>query len=289
MRGTNQIDYRAVRRYFAQTDEGKAARTSYMAHAQDLPENAVSYRFKEERATIRDWVDAVDQQARVLDLGCGSGAWTALFARRFGSVVAIEQSPAMLAAARARLGGMSNVEFLSQDVREPLPPGPFDLVFCGGLCMYLSDADTIALVQAIVERLDDRGRVVLRESTVVKGYDHAEGNYEAIYRSVDVYRGLFREANISRVAVRRNYAYTHMEIAVELVELRRRYLRMLPRSSPLLGALTWWSLRATSPLSFGMFPRLSAWLRINWPKLQNHFFLLENTQVHAGTPLELSL
>ncbi len=155
--------------------------------------------------------------------------------------------------------------------------------------MYLSDADTIALVQAVVERLDARGRVVLRESTVADEYDHSEGNYEAIYRSVDIYRSLFREASISRVAVRRNYAYTHMEIAVELVELRRRYLRMLPRSSPFLGALTWWSLRATSPLWFGMFPRLPAWLRINWPKLQNHFFLLENTPVHAGTPSKHSL
>ena len=288
MRDTNQVDYQAIRRYFAQTDEGKAACASYMAHAQDLPENAVNYRFTKERATIRQWLDGVDQQARVLDLGCGSGAWTELFAKRFGSVVAIEQSPAMLVAAKARLGEMSNVEFLSQDVREPLPPGPFDLVFLGGICMYLSDADTVALVQAAVERLDARGRVVLRESTVANGYDHAEGNYEAIYRSVDVYRSLFGKAGVSRVAVRRNYAYTHMEIAVELVELRRRYLRILPRTSPFLGALTWWSLRATSPLCFGIFPRLPPWLRMNWPKLQNHFFLLENTQAHACTTLEPS-
>ena len=288
MRDTNQVDYQAIRRYFAQTDEGKAACASYMAHAQDLPENAVNYRFTKERATIRQWLDGVDQQARVLDLGCGSGAWTELFAKRFGSVVAIEQSPAMLAAAKARLGGVSNVEFLGQDVREPLPPGPFDLVFLGGICMYLSDADTVALVQAVVERLSDQGRLLLRESTVANGYEHAEGDYEAIYRSVDVYRSLFSEAGVSRVAVRRNYAYTHMEIAVELVELRRRYLRMLPHTSPILGALTWWSLRATSPICFGMFPRLPPWLRMNWPKLQNHFFLLEITQAHAGTNLEHS-
>ena len=51
-------------------------------------------------------------------------------------------------------------------------------------------------------------------------------------RSVDVYRTLFREAGLSRVDTRRNYAYTYMEIAVELVELRRRYLRMLPHTSP---------------------------------------------------------
>ena len=78
----------------------------------------------------------------------GSGTWTEFFAQRFGSVIGIEQSPAMLAAAKAKLTDRSNVELLNQDLREPLPPGPFDLVFLGGICMYLSDADTIALVSS---------------------------------------------------------------------------------------------------------------------------------------------
>ena len=286
MSGKHQIDYQQVRRYFAQAGGATAASASYMAHAQDLPENAVRYRFRKERRAIRDWLDVGGPQARVLDVGCGSGTWTAFFAQGFGSVIGIEQSPAMLVAANAMLKGRSNVELLNQDVREPLPPGPFDLVFLGGICMYLSDADTIALVQAVVERLGDRGRVVLRESTVAKGYEHSDGEYRAIYRSVEVYRSLFREAGLSRVETRRNYAYTYMETAVELVELRRRYLRVLPHTSPFLGALTWWSLRATSPVSFGLLPRAEAWFRMRWPKLQNHFFLLENTQAHACTTLE---
>lgn len=276
MSGKHQIDYQQVRRYFAQAGGATAASASYMAHAQDLPENAVRYRFRKERKAIRDWLDVGGPQARVLDVGCGSGTWTAFFAQGFGSVIGIEQSPAMLVAANAMLRGRSNVELLNQDVREPLPPGPFDLVFLGGICMYLSDADTIALVQAVVERLGDRGRVVLRESTVAKGYEHSDGEYRAIYRSVEVYRTLFREAGLSRVETRRNYAYTYMETAVELVELRRRYLRVLPHTSPFLGALTWWSLRATSPVSFGLLPRAEAWFRMRWPKLQNHFFMLEN-------------
>jgi len=273
----SQINYREVRRYFAQAGGGTAMCASYMAHAQDLPENAVRYRLHKEYAAIRDWLDIAGPKARVLDLGCGSGVWTELFAQRCGSVIGIEQSPAMLAAAKTRLRERPNVALLDQDVREPLPPGPFDLVFCGGLCMYLSDADTIALIQAIVQRLGPRGRVVFRESTVATGYEHGEGDYHAIYRSVDVYRALFKKAGLAHVDSRRNFAYTHMEIAVELVELRRRYLRILPHTSPFLGALTWWSLRAASPLCFGFFPRASAWFGRRWPKLQNHFFMLENT------------
>ena len=176
-----------------------------MAHTQDLPETAVRYRFRKECATIRDWLDAIRPEARVLDLGCGAGAWAERFAERFGGVVAIEQSAAMLAVARTRLASRSNVELLNQDVRDPLPSGPFDLVFVGGLCMYLSDADTIALLRAVAERLSVRGRVVLRESTVASGSERTEGDYRAIYRSVDVYRALFRDAGVSRVDVRRNY------------------------------------------------------------------------------------
>ena len=276
MSDKNKIDYRAVRRYFAQSGEGKAVCASYMAHAQDLPENAVRYRFGKERATIRDWLDAVGPSARVLDLGCGSGAWAEVFAQRFGSVIAIEQSPAMLAAARKKLTSWSNVKLLNQDVRDQLPSGPFDLVFVGGLCMYLSDPDAIALVRAVVERLSDGGRVVLRETTVADGCERTQGEYQAIYRRVDVYRTLFREAGLSRVGIRRNFGYTYMETAVELVELRRRYLRMLPHTSPFLGALTWWLLRASSPVCFGLVPRALAWLRMRWPHLQNHFFLLQN-------------
>jgi trans-aconitate methyltransferase len=271
----DQIDYGAVRRYFARSGGSEPASASYMAHAQDLPENAVHYRFRKECATIRDWLDAIRPEARVLDLGCGAGAWTERFAERFGGVVAIEQSVGMLAAARTRLASRSNVEFLNQDVRDPLPSGPFDLVFVGGLCTYLSDADTIALLRAITERLSVRGRVVLRESTVASGSERTDGEYRAIYRSVDVYRKLFRDAGVSRVEVRRNYAYTYMELAVELVEMRRRRLRLLPHTSPFLGALTWWSLRVASPVCFGLLPRASAWLGARWPKLQNHFFLLQ--------------
>ena len=75
--------------------------------------------------------------------------------------------------------------------------------------MYLSDADTIALVQAVIERLGDRGRVVLRESTVANGYENTEGKYHAIYRSVDVYRTLFREAGLPRVDTRKLRLYLY--------------------------------------------------------------------------------
>lgn len=282
----NAIDYRAVRSYFAQPTDGNADCASYMAHAQDLPGSAANYRFRKELATMRDWIAAVGSSSRVLDIGCGSGAWTELFAARFASVTALEQSPVMLAAARTRLAPYSNVELVNQDARDPLPPGPFGLVFVGGLCMYLSDSDAASLVRSVVERLADGGCVIFRESTVAGGYERPEGEYQAIYRSVDTYRTLFREAGLPGVIVRRNQGYTRMEIAVELVELRRRRVPILPHSSPFLGALTWRLLRASSPVSFGLLPRVFARPGVRWPHLQNHFFMLKKDGPLQSSTLE---
>ena len=74
--------------------------------------------------------------------------------------------------------------------------------------------------------------------------------------------------------VRRNYGYTSMVTAEELVDLRRKWLPFLPKDSPALGSLTWWALRVTTPISFWALPRLFSLLNIAWPKLQNHFFRL---------------
>jgi hypothetical protein len=65
-----------------------------------------------------------------------------------------------------------------------------------------------------------------------------------------------------------------MEIAIELVEMRRKWLRFLPRNSALLGAMTWWALRFTYPVSLWAMPRAFDRLHVAWPKLQNHFFRL---------------
>jgi hypothetical protein len=88
------------------------------------------------------------------------------------------------------------------------------------------------------------------------------------------YQSLFREAGFPNVELRRNYAYTGMEIAENLVDIRRKLLPFLPKNSSLLGGITWWTLRGMAPFSFWALPRLLSQLQITWPSLQNHFFRL---------------
>ncbi len=269
-----RIDYTVVRRYFHAAGSGTAATASYMAHEQNLPENSVRYRLRKEIETIADWLQAVPRAGSVLDLGCGAGTWTKIFADRYHRVVGIEQSPSMVAAARTLLAPFPNATIVEGDVRKDLPAGPFDLIFLGGLCMYLNDADAVALLRSLKDRLASGASLVLRETTVPQGKLTPRGDYQAVYRNVGLYQDLFREAGFPTLECRRNYAYTSMEVAVELVETRRRNLRFLPAQSPFLGALTWYSLRAFAPLTFWSLPRVLSRLQIDWPRLQNHFFRL---------------
>jgi trans-aconitate methyltransferase len=270
----NQIDDAAVKRYFDNEKGGTAATVSMMAHEHNLPASAARYRLHKEIRTISDWLNAVDDSGRVLDVGCGAGTWTEIFARRYKTAVGIEQSSLMVEAARERVARLPNVEILQGDVRHDLPEGPFDIIFLGGLCMYLKDLDVVALLQSLKSRLTVGGAIILRESTVHQGVSLSQGEYQAVYRNVDLYRQLFADAGSFHVEVRRNYGYTNLVTAEGFVDLRRRWLPFFPTDSTKLGTLTWWALRGITPISFWALPRLLSQLSIPWPRLQNHFFRL---------------
>lgn len=269
-----EIDDATVRRYFDGAGGGTAATVSMMAHEHNLPGRAARYRRHQELRTINDWLNAVCESGRVLDVGCGAGAWAEIFSKRYQTVIGVEQSAMMLKASRERAARLPNVTILEGDIRNDLPDGSFDMIFLGGLCMYLNDVDVVALLSSLKSRLVENGAIILRESTVRQGVSLSRGEYQAVYRSVNQYHQLFEGAGPFRVEVRRNYGYTSMVTAEELVNLRRRWLPFLPKDSTTLGSLTWWALRGAAPISFWALPRMLSQLNISWPRLENHFFNL---------------
>jgi SAM-dependent methyltransferase len=269
-----QIDDAAVKRYFDGAGGGTASTVSMMAHEHNLPANAARYRIHKEVRTIIDWLNAVCDSGRVLDVGCGAGAWSEIFAKRYRTVIGVEQSTLMLKSAKEKVAHLPNVKILEGDARNDLPEGPFDMIFLGGLCMYLNEIDLLALLHSLKSRLVEGGAIVLRESTVCQGVFLSQGEYQAVYRNVDLYHRLFESVGFFRVEARRNYGYTSMVTAEELVNLRRRWLPFLPKDSNTLGFLTWLALRGTAPISFWALPRILSQLNIPWPRLQNHFFRL---------------
>jgi SAM-dependent methyltransferase len=269
-----QIDDATVRNYFNGAGGGTASAISMMAHEHNLPASAARYRLRKEILTIGDWLDSVCDSGKIFDVGCGAGAWAEIFAKRYKAVIGVEQSPMMVKDARERVAGLSNVEIYEGDGRKDLPDEVFDMIFMGGLCMYMNDSDVVALLNSLKNRLTEGGSIILRESTVRHGVSWAKGDYQAVYRSVSLYRQLFKDVGSLSVEVRRNYGYTSMVTAEELVDLRRKWLPFLPKESTMFGTLTWWALRGTTPLSLWALPRVLSRLNISWPRLQNHFFRL---------------
>ncbi len=269
-----QIDDVTVQRYFNGEGGSTAASLSMMAHEHNLPASAARYRLSREILTIRDWLDSVSGSGQVLDVGCGAGAWAEIFAGRYKAVIGIERSSMMVEAARKRVANLPNVEIFEGDGRVDLPEGPFEMIFLGGLCMYLSDADVVALLRSLKHHLSEGASMILRESTMRQGISIAQGEYQAVYRSVRMYHQLFKDAGLISVEVRKNYGYNSMVTAEELVDMRRKWFPFLPKDSAVLGFLMWWTLRGITPISFWALPRLFSLLNIPWPKLQNHFFRL---------------
>ncbi len=69
----------------------------------------------------------LDPTWMVGDLGCGTGPMTAAIAPFVDRVIAVDNSPAMLAAARRRIGNESNVEFRRGDLEAlPISDGELD-------------------------------------------------------------------------------------------------------------------------------------------------------------------
>ena len=275
--GQRQIDDAVVESYFDGAGGTTAASMSMMAHGHNLPMNSVAHRLSKELRIISGWLDAVADSGRVLDVGCGAGAWVEIFAERFSNVVGVERSPLMVEAARNRVANTTNAQILNGDGRKDLPEGPFELIFVGGLFMYLNDSDAVALLHSLKDRLCSGGSIILRESTVRNGEVLAKGEYQAIYRSVDLYHDLFQRAGIICQEVRQNSGYNDMVIAEGMVDFRRKWLSFLPKDSTFLGSLTWWALKGVTPISFWASPKILSRLNVPWPRLQNHFFLLQLT------------
>jgi SAM-dependent methyltransferase len=269
----DNLDYGAVRSYW-DAAAAEADSAAYMAHDQGLPADCIEHRFALERAVIDRWFAVLGPSAAVLDIGCGAGAWTALFAEQYARVVGVDASAGMLAAARRRLAGHGNVELVHGDALDAPLEGEFDGVLVGGLLMYLDRADAGALLKRL-SQVAPNGRIILRESGVRSGVEVRTGGYQVVYRSAQEYRAIADDAGLHVVSVERNKGYAHMEIAITLTEMLRRMPPLARREAFVTGGPLWRALRATTPISLELLPRALEAVGVKWPHLINNFVLLE--------------
>ena len=103
------------------------------------------------------------QGKRVLDVGCGDGAYALAAARQGAHVVGVDASLPMIEAARARAHEAAlNVEFKQADAAAlPFEDGRFDVVLAVTVLCFVPD--TAAALQEMARVLAPGGRLVLGE------------------------------------------------------------------------------------------------------------------------------
>jgi SAM-dependent methyltransferase len=102
-----------------------------------------SLRARAERSPFARLLDqAIPLDARILEIGCGTGQTSLYLARGERLVVGADLTRASLelGAAAARRFGLERVRFVESDLQNPgLRPGAFDIVYCSGVLHHTPD------------------------------------------------------------------------------------------------------------------------------------------------------
>ena len=93
-----------------------------------------------QRFEVQALVSLLDPDCTIGDLGCGTGELTATLAAGAGRVIAVDESEAMLEAARGRLNGQGNVELRQGRIESlPITDGELDVATLVLVLHYLKE------------------------------------------------------------------------------------------------------------------------------------------------------
>ena len=263
------LDYQSVSRYWDQASPSVLA--PYIMDGYGFPMGAGHFRFRAECRIVRRLTHGADVSGRLLDLGSGVGFWTEYLAPRFARVISVEGSRPLFEALEQRCAAYSNVQVIHCDVNQFQPKDRCAMVFLGGLLMYLNEEDVIGLLKKLIPLLQPNGFILCRETTVREGCVARQGEYQAMYRSVEVYRRIFAACGLSVVRVQKNKPYILLQMGCELVKKWKALVPARLQAISLVGCLVYWGLRAGYP----WITRLPAAMGLAYPQLTNHFFVLQ--------------
>ena len=224
-----------------------------------------------ESKTVAKIIQSVDFSGTVLDLSSGLGYWAEYFALRFNKVVAVESSISLYKGLVNRCRAISNIIPVHSNALSFKPTESYTMIFMGGLLMYLNQEDVIYLLQKFNSFLTNKGIILCRESTVRTKTMTRLGAYQAVYRSVDTYKQLFKQCDLIANQVKQNTAYNLLEIGIQFIEKWQKVAPKSLQATPLLGRIIYFGLRFIEPIFF----QLSKIINFKFTKLTNHFFQLK--------------
>jgi S-adenosylmethionine-dependent methyltransferase len=132
---------------------------------------------------------------RVLDVGCGQGTQSLLLARSGHEVTGLDVSGELLGHfADALAGEPAEVRARVQLIQGPgeaaaeLAAGPFDLVMCHGVLMYLDDINPMLAALSAVAGEQATLSLLIRNGLAVAMRDGLRGDYPAALRAFGTYQ-----------------------------------------------------------------------------------------------------
>ncbi len=264
-----ELDYAGVNQYWSKARPSILG--TYKMDGFGFPTGAGRFRFHGESRIVSQLIQKLDRGGAALDLGCGVGYWAEYFARHFAKVVAVEASLPLYETTRQRCTPYPHVATVHGDVLAFEPEDHYELVFLGGMLMYLNESDVIALLQKLVPFLNSGGIILCRETTVPKGTVTRQGEYQAVYRSVSTYREVFRQCGLSVAHVETNVPYVLMQMGCEAVKWWKAIVPRPLQLTDVVGHTMYWALRLGNP----WITRVPVTLGRAFPELTNHFFVLQ--------------
>ncbi len=262
------LNYESVKKYW------RSARPSilgpYMMDGFGFPAAAGRFRFRAETRITQGLLRGLNPDGTVLDLGSGIGYWAEHFAEHFAKVVAVEASTPLYDALKQRCAAHPNVVSVQGDVLQFEPEDRYELVFLGGLLMYLNEGDVVSLLRKLVHSLEPGGIIVCRETTVRSGTVTREGDYQAVYRSIETYTRILNECGLSVVTKKRNTPYVLLQMGCELVKKWKSLMPKQLQMIPVVGHLVYWLLR----IGYPWVVHVPGAFGLGFPMLTNHFFVL---------------
>jgi SAM-dependent methyltransferase len=212
------IDRRRVEEFWdrVRREAGADQQTGYLQD--EWPSALGRNRFRGEWRDVSRWLDELGvARGSCLDVGCGVGVWLEALAGRFARAHGIDLSAEMVASAT------KSVLDLGDDAR-------YDLVFVGGVLMYLDDDEVEGMVARLARLVAPGGLLILRESSaspktwyrdkpLAPGL-HADRSrerapYQAIYRPPGAYREMAERQRLQIVRWHANRHYAMADITEE--------------------------------------------------------------------------
>jgi magnesium-protoporphyrin O-methyltransferase len=172
--------YRARRGEVAQYFDRTAAR-AWSRLTSDAPlgriRSTVRAGREQMRSTLLQWLPTDLRGRRILDAGCGTGAFAVEAARRGASVVALDLSPTLISLARERLPndlGGGGIEFRAGDMHDA-SLGHFDHIVAMDSLIHYGARDSIELLAALASQCERSVVFTFVPRTVALAVMHAVG------------------------------------------------------------------------------------------------------------------